>query len=548
MTRVHCLTTMGMCGLFLLGCGDSLAPPGKGAIEVTSVTTGSPADADGYRLTIDGGDDRVLGPNSSLRILDLLSGNHVLTLGDIASNCSLTGPNPRNASVTDGNTTQIAFQLGCSANTGTIEITTATTGESVDTDGYLATLDGDPGRPIDSDGTITFTTVSSGSHTVRLTAIAANCTAGENPRTVVVAGEAVEVHFDVVCGPPTGSILISTATGGIRPDADGYEVSVDGGAAQEIGPNASLAVPGLPLGEHTVQLSGVASNCAVGGQNPRTVTVTNGGSAPAAFQVGCTLVGNGRLLFARNQSNTAHLYSMRQDGSDIVDLTPSMTVYDGDWSPDGSRIAFARYVNGAPSIYLMNADGSDVVGLGIDGDTPKWSPDGSRIVFELGGVIRVVESNGSQATTLTFGRRPDWSPDGTRILFDKVNQQNCPIFDICIMDLYIMASDASDVRLLEANAMCGAWSPDGSRIAFVSFLSGLSVMNADGTGVRPIVETGFSGGSVGCPVVWSPDGAAIAYAAGQSDGTSEVTVIPSSGGPGAVLAGGPGSEFPESWK
>jgi hypothetical protein len=67
-------------------------------------------------------------------------------------------------------------------------------------------------------------------------------------------------------------------------------------------------------------------------------------------------------------------------------------------------------------------------------------------------------------------------------------------------------------------------------------------VNANGGGSRQIAPGG------GCPVVWSPDGGAIAYQGAGSNGTSEITVIPSSGGPGAAIASSPGSEFPESWK
>jgi Tol biopolymer transport system component len=547
MTRVHSLTTMWMLGGLLTGCGENLTEP-PGTIEVTTVTTGEPTDPDGYTLRIDSDAGRLLGVNSALRISELATGTHELALDGIARNCVLTGPNPRTVSVTSGSAVQATFELECGSATGSIEITTATTGESLDTDGYLATLDAEPGRPIDSNGSLTFAAVSTGNHTVRLTAMAPNCAAGDDPRTVTVAGDTAEVHFDIVCGPPVGSILVSTVTGGLMPDADGYAVSVDGGTDETIGPNGTLTMPGLPVGDHTVQLSGVASNCSVAAENPRTVTVTNGGVAQAAFQIGCFLAGSGRLLFARNQSNRSHLYSMRQDGSDIVDLTPSMTVYDGDWSPDGSRIVFTRSRNDGSSIYVMNADGSNAVGLGVEGEVPRWSPDGSRIVFEAGGWIHTMKANGTQIVTLTAGLRPDWSPDGSHILLDKINRSNCVLFDFCQLDLYVMASDGSGVQLLKAGGMCGAWSPDGSKIAYVGFLLGLYVMNADGTGERTIAGGGFPRSSVGCPVVWSPDGSAIAYAAGQPGGSSELTVIPSTGGSGAVLASSPGSEFPESWK
>jgi Tol biopolymer transport system component len=107
----------------------------------------------------------------------------------------------------------------------------------------------------------------------------------------------------------------------------------------------------------------------------------------------------------------------------------------------------------------------------------------------------------------------------------------------------VITVDGSQLERLAAGGQCGAWSPDGTRIVYVALFQGLYVVNADGTGKRSIAGPG-----AGCPVVWSPDGSAIAYAAGHPDGTTDVTVVPSGGGVGVVLARSPGSEFPESWK
>lgn len=541
MSRVSRLGVLGMLGVLLAACGENLPEPVSGTIEVNSVTAGDPADPDGYTLRVDADGGRPLGTNSTLQVSDLSIGSHDLALEGIASNCLLTGPNPRTVSVSSGDAARATFELECGA-TGSIEITTATSGESVDTDGYLATLDAASGRPIDSNGAITIAAVSSGDHVLRLTGIAPNCAASENPRTVTVADDPVPAQFDIICGPPVGTIFISTVTGGLTPDPDGYAVSVDGGDPRTIDPNGSLSVSGIPTGDHTVGLSGIASNCAVAGENPLTVTVTNGGGVSARFQVGCLLGGIGRVLFASDRSGTSHLYSVKPNGSGLVDLTPSSAAYDADWSPDGSRIVFFT----GSSIALMNADGSNVVRLGVSGLAPKWSPDGSKIAFESGGSVRVMKANGSQTVTLAAGHRPDWSPDGSRILFDQIDRNDC-VFDLCLPNLYVMTAEGTDVTRLTPGAKCGAWSPDGSSIASVSIFSGVYVTKADGTGGH-LLASGVPDASSGCPVVWSPDGSAIAYAAGLPDGTSEVVIVPARGGPGAVLATSPGSEFPESWK
>ena len=67
------------------------------------------------------------------------------------------------------------------------------------------------------------------------------------------------------------SLTITTSTDGVELDSDGYVVAVDGTSPQAIGLDATATVDGLPDGQHTVELSGVAANCSAA-SNPRTVT------------------------------------------------------------------------------------------------------------------------------------------------------------------------------------------------------------------------------------------------------------------------------------
>jgi hypothetical protein len=533
--------------------GDPTQPTPNSAIEVTVATAGEPPDPDGYILALDGGAAAGVDGNSELTLSDVPAGEHRLELAGIAPHCDLSGTNPRLVTVAGGSMAHVRFEVVCTTPSGSIELTAATTGESPDPDGYTVVLDGRSGQRIAPSGTLRFGGVIAGDHQVILAGVAPNCrVTGDNPRTVTVGSDIARIGVEVRCGPPTGTVALTSVTSGLHPDPDGYTVNVGDAADQPIGSNATLLVAGIPAGDVSVRLSGLASNCTLSGENPRTVAVFNGGSSRVAFEVTCAATGEGAILFTSDRSGSSNLYRVQDDESRLVDLTPSAGGCCGDWSPDGSRIVFS----GDGGISVMNEDGSHPISLGVNGGAPRWSPDGRKILFTVSsgtfgvdGSIRVMNADGSEATTLTTGRSPDWSPDGTTIVFERTGP--C-VADICPADIYVMAAGGSQVRRLTNGqgpfAYYGhpAWSPDGSKIAFRRNRfgnGGLYAMNPDGSGQTTITPAGGSGRPV-----WSPDGSALAVAVVRDDDTTELTVIPSSGGPGVVVASSPGSEFPESWK
>jgi Tol biopolymer transport system component len=447
--------------------------------------------------------------------------------------------------------------------TGVIEVTSLTAGDPIDPDGYLLAVDGGPGTVFGTNSTLTLPDVAAGEHRLELGGLAANCeVAGLNPRTVAVSGGGTaRTSFEVECTTPPqgGSIEITVSTTGERPDPDGYAVSLDGEAGSPIATNGTISFTGVTAGSHRVGLTGLAPNCTVsGGENPRTVAVVDGGSSEVGVDIHCLAAGEGLILFTSDRGGTSRLYRMKDDGTSIVGLTPSAEAFDGDWSPDGSRIVFTATDGQGVDIFVMEADGSNPSSLGVSGGNPRWSPDGRRILFTSGGSyitdpsINVMNADGSSVTTLTTGGSPDWSPDGASIVFQRIGE--CVSVLFCTVDIFVMATNGTQVRKLVSGASTAfagpAWSPDGSRIAFTRrccFLgpneNGVWVIGLTG-GVPTRIDSRAAWGRP----VWSPDGSAIAFAAAKLDGTTELTVIPSAGGAGIVLASNNGSEYPTSWK
>ena len=152
---------------------------------------------------------------------------------------------------------------------------------------------------------------------------------------------------------------------------------------------------------------------------------------------------------------------------------------------------------------------------------------GSRIVFSHLAFdnfeIYVMDADGGNRENLTnhpvHDVDPDWSPDGTKIAF--VSNRNGGVYQIYVMD----ADGKNQTRLTDGprRKQDPDWSPDGGKIAF-SVDDGvyrIDVMDADGHN-RVVLEKEASGPS------WSPDGGKIAFISGR-DGGREIYVIGADG-------------------
>src|SRR5213079_1776978 len=246
----------------------SCAPTGPttGSLSVTTATSGASGDVDpdGYSVTLDGTTSRAIGDNATTTFTGLAPGSHTVVLSGVAANCTVSGGTSRTLSVTAGSTVSTSYAVSC-APTGP---TSGASGD-LDPDGYTVSVDGGAAsQPIPDNGSVTFTGPA-GDHTVALSGVAGNCSvSGANPRTVTVpSGGTVSTMFSVSCAPTgggTGSLTVTTSTTGSNLDPDGYTITIDGSFSQPIGTNASVTFTG-PSGDHTLALSGVASNCSVSG-------------------------------------------------------------------------------------------------------------------------------------------------------------------------------------------------------------------------------------------------------------------------------------------
>ena len=243
----------------------------------------------------------------------------------------------------------------------------------------------------------------------------------------------------------------------------------------------------------------------------------------------------------------------------------------GDWrfevSPDGKTLAFIRYGKpGIADLYVAPMGGGEprrlsnwnaaVTGL-------AWTPDGREIVYSVdepaAGRLWRIDANSASpgrgspiadipaaAANPSISRPMPGHP--ARLAFETITQD---------VDLHMMGLQAHHVNdTIEATPFVNStriegsarFSPDGSRIAFVSLRSGgpeIWVAGRDGNGLQQItsLEAPVGGLLLGA---WSPDGARIAFEAAIA-GNTDVYLVGTDGGHLRRLTTEPSLDGIPSW-
>jgi hypothetical protein len=280
-----------LCSSLLFSCSsdttDTSGGPLVGSLQVSSTTTGSVPDPDGYLVSVDGKPGLAIASDASLTVADLTPGNHSVELTGFDPDCEVAGSNPRSVTVGANLLSSTAFALTCGPSS--LEISTGTTGSQPDPDGYTVLLDQFTQQPVGDNDTILISGITPGVHAVTLMGLAGNCATQSSPRSVTVPADALRmVSFAVSC-PGLGTIKITVTTTGTHlppfhlADVDqslpipGIFVPINGSATS----------PPFSAGVHTVTLS-VLNTCAITGSANHTVTVPDGGQVTTTYTVTCS--------------------------------------------------------------------------------------------------------------------------------------------------------------------------------------------------------------------------------------------------------------------
>jgi Tol biopolymer transport system component len=269
---------------------------------------------------------------------------------------------------------------------------------------------------------------------------------------------------------------------------------------------------------------------------------------------------NGRIVFVANSGGSWQLYTIKPDGSDMVQLTHMDPTSDSSWepsySPSGRQIAFDygpvdSSGNAHPDLYVINADGTGLTQLTHDGlsQAPRWSPDGTKLIFArqstLTGqtVVTEMRADGTgqkKALTSDFWSSfaDSYTPDGSKINFDSQ-------MGGLVSAEWIMNADGSGMKQLTAAPLEGGVSdvsPDGKQIVFNShdnspLFPAIFVMNLDGSDLQQLTYPPDQQVDLG--PVYSPDGTKIVFASSRIDpGSLDLFVMNADGSNITAIATG----------
>ena len=534
----------GLQAAFVPGVTSGVAP-----LQVTFDSSGSTGNIVSYSWDFgDGNTSTEANPTHTYQVANTY--NVTLTVTDATNATSVTQPQ----AITVSAGLQAAFVPGVTSGAAPLQVTFDSSSSTGNIVGYSWDFgDGNTSTEVNP----THTYQSANTYNVTLTVTdATNATSVSQPQAITVSA-GLQAAF--VPGVTSGAAPLqvtfdsSSSTGNIV----GYSWDFgDGNTSTEVNPTHTYQ----SANTYNVTLTVTDATNATSVSQPQAITVSAGlqaafvpsvieGTAPLEvnFDSSGSTGDISTFLWEFGDGNTSTdpnpIYIYQQGGIYTVDLTLSdiggatssaqatITVTDNIPAADPA-IVFASERDGNRQIYVMNADGSNVqriIDTGGTAESPSWSIN-NKIVFALDNQLYTMDTNGGNVAmvsadggaTAIAGLQPSWSPDGSRIVFVSEQDGN--------REIYVVNADGSNLLRLTDDANIDEdpeWSPNGAQIAFVTNRDGnreIYVMSADGS--NPVRLTTNDTDDV--YPSWSSDSTRIAFAADR-DGNREIYIMNTDG-------------------
>ncbi len=268
-----------------------------------------------------------------------------------------------------------------------------------------------------------------------------------------------------------------------------------------------------------------------------------------------------RIFYSSDRDGTLNIYSFDVKSKKTEQITKSRK-WDVRWPSSGAdgRIVYEM----AGELHILNSSNGRSRKISISVPTDGLarrssrisvegnitggglSPKGERAVFTARGDIfsAPIEKGPTRNLTRTPGiheKNPDWSPDGSRIAFisDRDGEE----------ELYVMPQDGKGEpeQLTDGNVgmlFNPQWSPDGKRIVYGHKDGGIFVLDVESKQSRQIAH---NPAGLFFDYEWSPKGGYLAFSLGDSNGFNSVYVWSAQESKLNRITGELFNEFNPSW-
>jgi TolB protein len=314
---------------------------------------------------------------------------------------------------------------------------------------------------------------------------------------------------------------------------------VDGVTETQLSATAPVVIAPLAAGDHQLELSGLPLQCAVDGDQPKTVTVVPGDTASVEFDVACQATAGTVQVTSSSEGEEIdpNGYRVLLDGTVRGDIpVAGALALAAEAGPHTLALGHltANCTTGQnPRDIVVHPGGLTSAHFSVACSVAEPAGRGHELAFvtdrekdplpaRRGDQIYLMNEDGTGLRPLPSGgavtySHPTWSPDGSRLVLAGTDPLD---FDD---DLYLLDPSGGSPTLIPNTQGRGdpAWSPDGSRIAFIGNPLNLQIwtVGIDGSNPTPITSEPVEPTSP----TWSPDGNRIAFTTREVDEDEFVT-------------------------